>query len=220
MNPSEKSRLAIVTCGPAFVPIDDVRRITNFSSGELGAILCEALQRTGWRVLCFRGEAATFPCREQPNLSVIPFTTNVDLLAKLSEKGCEEPVDVLFHAAALSDYELDSLQTAEGTPLTQKKIPGSLPRIELVLRPAAKVLAELPRLFPSTRIVGWKYELEGDRAAAESKARGQLSENGTALCVLNGKAYGSGFGILNPHGDLIHTESKEALADALCRWAH
>ena len=37
----------IVTCGPSFEPIDQVRRITNFSTGELGILLANALTSAG-----------------------------------------------------------------------------------------------------------------------------------------------------------------------------
>ena len=39
----------IVTCGPSYEPIDEVRRITNFSTGELGSRLARALARAGQR---------------------------------------------------------------------------------------------------------------------------------------------------------------------------
>ena len=52
--------LALVTCGPAYEPIDEVRRITNQSTGELGALLSEALARANFEVLCLRGQMAVY----------------------------------------------------------------------------------------------------------------------------------------------------------------
>ncbi len=40
----------IVTTGPSYEPIDEVRRITNFSSGELGLLLANTLARAGCEV--------------------------------------------------------------------------------------------------------------------------------------------------------------------------
>jgi phosphopantothenoylcysteine decarboxylase/phosphopantothenate--cysteine ligase len=37
----------IVTCGPSYEPIDQVRRLTNFSTGELGVLLSDELARAG-----------------------------------------------------------------------------------------------------------------------------------------------------------------------------
>jgi len=40
----------IVTCGPSYEPIDQVRRLTNFSTGELGVHLSNQLARAGFEV--------------------------------------------------------------------------------------------------------------------------------------------------------------------------
>ena len=49
----------VVTCGPSYEPIDEVRRLTNFSTGELGILLANALSSAGYDVLCFKGVGAT-----------------------------------------------------------------------------------------------------------------------------------------------------------------
>ena len=49
----------VVTCGPSYEPIDAVRRITNFSTGELGIILANTLRNAGHTVTCLRGVSAT-----------------------------------------------------------------------------------------------------------------------------------------------------------------
>ena len=48
-------------------------------------------------------------------------------------------------------------------------------------------------LFPESRLAGWKYELSGTREEVLAKARRQLAENRTDLCIANGRAYGEGF---------------------------
>jgi len=51
----------IVTCGPSYEPVDQVRRITNFSIGELGVRLCNELARAGFEVFCLKGSGAMHP---------------------------------------------------------------------------------------------------------------------------------------------------------------
>ena len=41
----------IITAGPTFEPLDEVRRLTNFSSGKLGSQLADFLAAQGHRVL-------------------------------------------------------------------------------------------------------------------------------------------------------------------------
>jgi len=43
-----KSKKVIITCGPSYEPIDEVRRLTNFSTGELGVQLSDSVIRPIW----------------------------------------------------------------------------------------------------------------------------------------------------------------------------
>lgn len=199
--------LAVVTCGPASTPIDSVRRITNFATGEIGSILSQALQKAGWDVICLRGEGSTFPAPE--GIDVRIFSTN-DLLAELFQSLPVAP-NVIFHAAALCDFQVASIEGGAG----MKKIPTRDGAFTLHLEPAPKILPCLREWFPQAFIVGWKYELDGDRSAALAKGAAQIRECHTNACVVNGAAYGEGFGILLPDGMLTEVADKRGLAASL-----
>ena len=202
--------LAVVTCGPASAPIDSVRRITNFATGEIGAILSQVLQDAGWDVICLQGEGSTFPVPQ--GIEVRVFSTN-DSLAALVQ-GLPAAPHAIFHAAALCDFQVASI---EGTARV-KKIPTRDGALTLHLEPAPKILPRLRDLFPGAFIVGWKYELDGDRPAALAKGAAQIRECRTDACVVNGAAYGEGFGILLPDGTLTEVADKRELADALVNY--
>jgi phosphopantothenate---cysteine ligase (CTP) len=199
--------LALVTCGPAYEPIDDVRRITNQSTGELGSILSENLSDAGFDVLCLRGEMAIYP--KPRDVRVVPFTTNDSLLAVL-ERLPAQPA-AAFHAAALCDFLVHEIEGADRA----RKIRSTLSELRLILRPAQKILPRLRSLFPKAVIVGWKYELDGSRADAVARAREQMAASKTNACVVNGAPYGAGFGFLEPGSEEAHH-----LADKieLCRF--
>mgnify|MGYP001244534417 CR=1 FL=1 len=200
----------VVTCGPAIAPIDGVRRITNFSTGTLGLTLANALAAGGREVVCFKGEAATTSLRPHEAVDVRPFSTNDDLLEKLRSIPT---ASAIFHAAALCDYETNVVQDESGGLRTEAKIPSRAGTLTLVLRPARKVLPLLREVFPDARIVGWKYELDGGREDALRAAIRQIQEARTDFCVVNGAAYGDGFGILSGDGTVRHF----ATTDELCR---
>ncbi|MEK0446901.1 MAG: Phosphopantothenoylcysteine synthetase/decarboxylase [Verrucomicrobiota bacterium] len=210
---------AIVTCGPAMVPIDDVRRITNFSTGELGVLLTERLLEKGWRVTCFKGRGATYRDPVGLGLTLQKFDTNGDLLEGLMEVPSPDDVRFVFHAAALSDFEVDAIFGPGQEPLPEKKIPSFYEEVHLVLKPAFKLLPNLSELFPHAKVVGWKFELRGSRAEAITCAQAQLELNHSALCVLNGAAYGDGFGILDHQGLIAQVDTRSELAFWLTRWA-
>lgn len=203
----------LVTCGPSSAPIDRVRRITNFSTGELGTLLARALTARGLRVTCLRGTGATHPA--PPDADVRGFETNDDLVSLL-ESLREETIHAVFHAAALSDYEVARISSPHAG---SGKIPSGQ-ELTLHLRPARKVLSLLRGIFPSARIAGWKYEVDGTREDALEKGRAQLARNGTDLCVVNGPAYGAGFGILIPNTPaVLHHTDKSTLCAWLADWA-
>lgn len=207
----------IVTCGPSSEPIDQVRSLTNFSTGELGALLCEALWQAGFEVICLRGVGATFLIKEQ-KIKVIPFKTNADLSTALQKIAREEEVVALFHAAALCDYRVEKITTSKGEILTVGKIGTHHGPILMTLQPTKKVIAQLRIWFPTTKLVGWKYEVDGTKMESCSKATHQLEKYQLDASVANGPAVGDGFEVIGCNGSLGFYGSKKALARFLAKW--
>jgi phosphopantothenate---cysteine ligase (CTP) len=208
--------LALITTGPASAPIDDVRRITNLASGEIGALLAEALTAHGFEPLLFRARGATHTA-VPPGALLHEFTTNHDLTCQLEALAATRApaIRAVFHAAALSDYTVTAVRGPDGSLAGTRKIPGDLPQIHLVLEPAAKVLPRLRGWFPRAWIVGWKFELEGTREDAAENARAQLAQQRTDATILNGSAYGPGFGLLEGENSPLHFANRRELAQFL-----
>lgn len=206
----------VVTCGPGYEPIDQARRVTNFSTGRLGIALSNAFAARGWNVTCLKGEQAT--CADPLHAQrVLPFSTNDDLEAKLVSLAGEGGWDAVFHAAALCDFRVERVLNEAGEAIASPKFSSREGRLNLVLAPATKVLPRLREWFPQARLVGWKYELAGTHADALAKAQAQLSECRTDACVLNGAAYGSGFAFCTTSS--VHAcEDTEVLANWLVQW--
>ncbi len=201
--------LACITCGPAYEPIDQVRRITNFSTGEIGTILTAAFLGAGFDVICFRGEGSTFPA--PAGADIRPFSTNNSLADGLS--SLKRLPAVVLHAAALSDFMVQSIEGTEGSA----KLSSRAGEIRLVLKPAEKVLPKMRGWFPEACIIGWKYELDGTREEAFSLGLAQIRDAHTDACVVNGAAYGQGFGLLTADRELRHFPDKDSLAAYLAR---
>lgn len=206
----------IVTCGPAWTPVDRMRRLTNASTGALGAALAGALHAAGHAVLLFRGETATAP--PPPGVAVRPFGTNDDLAAQL--RAVERPAELgaVLHAAALTDFEVARAADAAGHGLAAGKLPSGLGSLRLELRPAPKLLPRLRGWFPAARLAGWKYEVDGGPAAAHAAAERQLATGAVDVCVLNGPAHGPGFSVLAADGVRLRGADAGALAAWFVRW--
>src|SRR5580658_4963413 len=97
----------IVTAGPTFEELDEVRRLTNFSTGALGTELANFLTERGHEVELLRGQGST--CSLEPKAQRVQmFTTTADLRERLQARanGGEAAV---FHAAAVSDFRFGKI---------------------------------------------------------------------------------------------------------------
>lgn len=207
----------IVTCGPSYEPIDQARRLTNFSTGQLGIALANAFTRHGWEVICLKGDQAT--CADALHASVVQsFSTNEDLAQKLEAWSRAGKVDAIFHAAALCDFKVARVENESGETIASPKFSTRMGELRIVLGPTLKVLPQLRGWFPAAKIIGWKYELAGTRAEAFEAVERQLRECRTDACVLNGTAYGSGFALYTPDGAVKECADAAALAEVLLGW--
>lgn len=208
----------VITSGPSYEPLDKVRRLGNFSTGELGTLLAEGFAEAGHSVICFRGVASTFPSPLWP-VEVIPFTTNDDLAAGLQALPAREDATIVLHAAALCDFRIKEITDETGEPIQGDKLSSRAGTLKLTLEPAPKLIASLRGIFPSSILVGWKYELDGTANEVLAKGRKQMDDCLTDACVLNGSAYGSGFGVISRSGEQVHLPDKAALCRFLIEWA-
>jgi phosphopantothenoylcysteine synthetase/decarboxylase len=208
----------VITSGPSSVPLDGVRRLTNISTGELGTLLAEKFAANGHRVLCLRGEGATFPAPHW-GVEVVPFSTNESLQSHLHRIVAREDVHFVFHAAALCDFTVRSVTNDQGEPLVRDKASSREGPLRVTLDPAPKLIAGLRKLFPASILVGWKYEIDGTLLGIMEKGRAQMEECLTDACVVNGRAYGNGYGVISRAGEKAHLPDKAALSTFLVEWA-
>ncbi len=209
----------IVTAGPTYEPLDQVRRLTNLSTGRLGIELAGLLTGLGHEVTLLVGEQATWSA-ERHAAQIEVFTTTEDLQARLRQRA-SGTVHAVFHVAAVSDFGFGKIwsRSAAGdlTEVRAGKIPTGQARLLAELIPTPKVISRLRLWFPSAHLVGWKYEVDGNREAALARARQQIQENRTDACVANGPAYGAGFGVVRRDGAVVHLADRPALFAVLSR---
>lgn len=207
----------IVTAGPTYESLDEVRRLTNFSTGKLGAQLANFLTDRGHRVTLLTGYYAIHrePVRAH---CVTTYTTTADLRERLHGLAATQ-VDAVFHAAAVSDFQFGKVWERDSSgglhEITGGKLSTRAGTLMAELIPTPKILAGLRAVYPAACLVGWKYEVDGDRASVIGKARQQLIDCRTDGCVANGRAYGDGFGLVTREGPVAHFRDTPELYAAL-----
>ncbi len=207
----------IVTAGPTYEPLDDVRRLTNFSTGRLGTELANYLAARGHKVVLLVGETAVY-MGERKAQRVETFSTTTDLRDKLKALSAKK-VDGIFHAAAVSDFAVGRIfepdEAGKLAEVKANKISSRRGKLLVELLPTTKILAELRGWFPKAKIIGWKLEADGKRLDALDAAQKQIAECKTDLCVVNGPAYGEGFGLVGGKGAPGHLANPPVLFDVL-----
>ncbi len=215
-----------MTAGPTYEPLDQVRRLTNFSTGSLGVQLAAFLNQAKWPILesgdspitLLLGEQATFRDKEVLIDNLIEFSTTRDLSDKLEALASSE-VAAVFHAAAVSDFSIGNVWQEEDTGTRRKieagKISSRSANLLAELVPTPKIIAHLRDWFPNARLIGWKYETDGNRSDVLALSNQQIKDNATDYCVANGPAYGEGFGIVDGDGVCQHIATRDELFQKL-----
>lgn len=132
----------LVTAGGTMEPIDTVRAITNFSSGKTGVVIAESLSHMGFDVTLLQSHSSTVKA-DVPRKD--KFTTFRSLDEKMKKYLSEEDFTHVIHAAAVSDYSLESVEVNGKTmkPLEVKKISSDAPEMNLHLKKNHKIVDEL-----------------------------------------------------------------------------
>ena len=182
INNTLHSKEVLITCGPTWVPIDDVRVISNRSTGELGnAIACELLKEKA-RVTLLQGP--TTHVLKCTGVRVLKFQF-YDELSKLIEHELKKKnYDSVIHAAAVSDYK----------PLNtySSKLSSEFSKWKLTLVPTEKIIEKIKKLNPKTFLVGFKLESRMEKKMILLKAQNLIKKANCDLVVANclsGKNY-------------------------------
>jgi phosphopantothenoylcysteine synthetase/decarboxylase len=207
----------VITAGPTFETMDNVRRLTNFSTGRLGTELANFLVARGYRVTLLIGEQATY-CGERRAQRVEIFTTTEHLRERLQALATQD-VGAVFHAAAVSDFKFGRIwlrsPSGELDEIKSGKISTRQGTLMAELVPTLKIIAELRNWYPRARLIGWKFEVDGNRADVLRAASEQMARCFTDASVANGPAYGRGFGLMTVGEKCSHLNDPLALFEAL-----
>ncbi len=202
----------LVTAGPTREMLDDVRFLSNLSSGKTGYAVAQAARDLGHTVTLVSGPVNLSPPQDLEFRSVISAADMHQACLKIFPD-----VDAVFMTAAVADYTPASLATGK-----MKKSPGDL---MLPLTRTRDILADMGEAKGHQILIGFALEVQN----AEENAMGKLKRKNADIIVLNGPAnfgsHESSFRLVTAQGvGEVQRASKDALgrilvqeAEALCR---
>jgi len=153
----------IITAGGTTEKIDDVRAITNLSTGRLGnAIARSVLRNFGDRLeklYYLHGSRAIPPLGS--NVVSIPIGGVSDLEKALKKILENDKIDAVIHSMAVSDYTVKELTTLEDikegkTLEAGKKISSDIENLVIVMKKTPKVIGSIKKWNPKALLVGFK----------------------------------------------------------------
>ncbi|MBU0469214.1 MAG: hypothetical protein KKF78_03380 [Candidatus Omnitrophica bacterium] len=203
---SIKNKKVLLTCGPTWIPVDDMRIISNRSSGEMGQTIALSLAENGAKVTLLEGPVIK-PLVSK-NIKVIKFSF-FDELLELMHQEINKKYDIIIHAAAVSDYKCKKK--------FNMKISSKLKGISLELIPTQKIITFIKKSCPKTFLVGFKLESKMNEKLAVTKTRDLFTRSKCDLVIANSIKSGKYNGyIVDPNNNFIaHKTSKKEIANAL-----
>lgn len=166
--PLNAKQKILITMGGTRVPIDDVRSITNTSSGATGAQLADDLYAQGYSVTVLAAKNAKMPkFVEHREL----FDTYEDLENLLESTLNQAHFSHIIHMAAVSDF---TVVNGSG------KIPSG-GNVQLDLLPTKKLISRIKALAPQSFVVGFKLTVNADAKDVDKAVKSVLANGADAV---------------------------------------
>jgi len=193
----------LIIGGSSAEAIDDVRIISNCSSGKTAVSLAKSFFYRSADVELWYG------CSKEPvpsYIKILNFKTVGDIIELMKTRDIKN-FDVIIICAALSDYIPEKIDG---------KISSNEKKLILEMSPAPKIVAMLREKAPTSKLIGFKLEENSDKL--HDKAYSLLKNNNLDFVIANRI---SGLNddknevwIIDKKGDIKHkTGKKEQLAD-------
>ncbi|MBN2518089.1 MAG: hypothetical protein JXB14_04545 [Candidatus Altiarchaeota archaeon] len=135
----------LITTGPTREYIDDIRFITNASSGKMGIALAKEAVGRGYDTTLVHGPISVDLPHQSHNIPVI---TADEMISKTLKELASRDFKIMISAAALADFS----PTRVGGKIKSGK------KMTLELEPTRKLLDEVRKRSPKLIVVGFKAE--------------------------------------------------------------
>lgn len=161
----------LLTMGTTRAYLDDVRYLSNYSSGALGSAIAEELYRLGYSTDVVAG-----PAKVNPSVStrLTQVETNAAMLEE-AERAMQRGIDAAVMAASVLDYVPTERQSG--------KLRSGQGQLSMTLTGTEKIIAKIQPNRPIK--VGFKLESGLEPAAAARLAEDYGQRYGLSLIVIN-----------------------------------
>lgn len=193
----------VITAGGTSEKIDNVRKITNSSSGKLGLTIANHLLKENDDLIIYYVCSKNSLRPLDKRIKVIEIDDTINLKKEIENLLLNEKIDYFIHSMAVSDYMTDYVTTIERIKasikntsnleeafsnieiITENKISSYKDNLVIVLKQTPKIISIIKDLSPQTYLVGFKL-LDGvSKEELISVAKKLRDKNKCDLVVAN-----------------------------------
>lgn len=193
----------VITAGGTSEKIDNVRKITNSSSGKLGLTIANHLLKENDDLIIYYVCSKNSLRPLDKRIKVIEIDDTINLKKEIENLLLNEKIDYFIHSMAVSDYMTDYVTTIERIKASIKntsnleeafsnieiingnKISSYEDNLVIVLKQTPKIISIIKDLSPQTYLVGFKL-LDGvSKEELISVAKKLRDKNKCDLVVAN-----------------------------------
>lgn len=222
----------VITSGGISEKIDNVRKITNSSSGKLGMTIANHLLESKSDITIYYVCSKNALRPNNTRVKIIEVAGTLDLKDKVESLLKNEKIDYFIHTMAVADYMVDYVTTVDKMKksflnnsdmevIKDTKISSYENNLVLVLKPTPKIISLIKKESPLTYLVGFKL-LDGVSKKELIEVATRLrNKNKCDLVVANDlenirnkehKAY-----IIDKEDKVVEASDKEDIAKKLVR---
>lgn len=169
----------IVTAGGTKEYIDDVRVLTNISTGKLGSIIAEQFSND-FEVHYVAQKSAIMP--KQSDNIIIHIITDVASVMKIMEELVPQ-MDIVIHSMAVSDFGFKPISEK----LKSNDPEAFIESLKNRIFKTPKILSQIKKWNPNCFLVSFKFEVGLEHDKLIDIARKSMIDNDCDLVVANDK---------------------------------
>jgi phosphopantothenoylcysteine decarboxylase/phosphopantothenate--cysteine ligase len=171
-----KSKRVLIIAGATGEPLDDIRILTNKSTGGSGIALANVAYLRGSEVSLWLGRSTIQP----PSYLNCKRFDSIDELGRMVSKlssSRNKTFQIIINCAAISDYKVSKPYTG--------KLPSKIKNVDLKLVPTPKIIEKIRKKLPKGYLVGYKAEAKTDKKKIIEKAYKRLNDLKLDLIIGN-----------------------------------
>ncbi len=170
-----EGKRVLITAGPTREYIDDIRFVSNNSSGRMGIEIAKEAAARGADVLLINGRSMV---KVPGHLNVINVISTADFIKTVNEELSNNNYDFFICAAAISDYS--PVSSVEG-----KISSDNVKELQVNMRLTPKIIDEAREVNDKVIIVAFKAETNVSRSELINRGYHRLKRSNADLIVCN-----------------------------------